>query len=178
MLEIIWMELISWHHNNSLARYFGINKTRELIDWKYHWPSFQKVVKAYIKGCNAYLGLKTVKHKFYIDLQLLPVLIHQWKKLSIDFVIKLSTLINWKGKMYDFILVIVNWLTKIGYYKPGKITINILGLAEVILDTVVWHYGLFNLIVSDKSSLFISKFLLLLCYFLNIKWRLLITFYS
>lgn len=31
VLEIICTELISWHHDNLLAHYFGIHKTQELI---------------------------------------------------------------------------------------------------------------------------------------------------
>ena len=29
--EIIWSELISWHHNSSLVGHFGIDKTQKLI---------------------------------------------------------------------------------------------------------------------------------------------------
>ena len=34
--EIIQTELISRHHDDLLAGHFGINKTRELIGWKYY----------------------------------------------------------------------------------------------------------------------------------------------
>ena len=34
--KIIQTKLISWHHNNSLADHFGIDKTRELINRKYY----------------------------------------------------------------------------------------------------------------------------------------------
>ena len=44
---------------------------------------------------------------------------------------------NWKENSYNFILVIVDWLTKMIHYKPVKITIDILGLTEVIIDVVV-----------------------------------------
>ena len=64
------------------------------------------------------------------------------------------------------------------HYKPVKITINASGLAEVILDVVVRYHGLPNSIVSDISSLFTSKFWSSLCYFLGIKPRLSIAFYS
>ena len=70
---------------------------------------------------------------------------------------------NWKGDSYDSILVIIDWLMKMVHYEPVKVTINALGLAEVILDVVVWHYGLPDSIVSDRGSLFTSKFWLLLC---------------
>ena len=63
------------------------------------------------------------------------------------------------------------------YYDPVKVTIDALGLAKVILDVIVWHYGLYDSIVSDKSSLFTLKFWSSLCYFLGIKRRLSTAFY-
>ena len=55
------------------------------------------------------------------------------------------------------------------YYKLIKITINAPGLAEVIINMVVWHHGLPDLIVTNKSSFFILKFWSSLCYFFSIK---------
>lgn len=75
-----------------------------------------------------------------------------------DFVIRLPISTNWKGETYDLVLVIVDQLMKIVYYNPFKVTINAPALAEVIINTVVWHYGLLDLIVSDQGSGFISKF--------------------
>ena len=63
------------------------------------------------------------------------------------------------------------------YYKLVKVTINALGLAEVIIDVVVRHYELPDLIVTDQWLLLTSKFWSLLCYFLGIKQRLFITFH-
>ena len=77
--EIIQTELISWHHDNLLAGHFGINKTRELVGWKYYWPSLRKNVKAYFKGCDVCLSSKAVRHKPYGNLQALPVPTHRWK---------------------------------------------------------------------------------------------------
>ena len=177
MPKIIWTEPISRHHDNLLAEHFSINKTREFIGQKYYWPSLRKNVEAYVKGYDVYLALKTVKHKPYGDLQALPVPIYQWKDLSIDFITRLPVSANWKGKSYDFILVIVDWLTTMVYYEPVKITINASGLAEIIFNMIVWHYGLPNSIVSDRGLLFTSKFWLLLCYFFGIKRRLFTTFH-
>ena len=71
--ETIRTELISRHHDNPLAGHFGIKKIRELIARKYYWPSLRRDIKDYIKGCNVCLALKAVRHKFYGDLQSLPV---------------------------------------------------------------------------------------------------------
>ena len=74
--EVIQTELISQDHNDLLAEHFSINKTKELVGRKYYWPSLQKDVEAYVKGCDVCLGLKAVKHKPYEDLQSLPVPTH------------------------------------------------------------------------------------------------------
>ena len=91
------------------------------------------------------------------------------KDVSIDFVTGLPASTNWKSKIYDSILVIVDRLTKMVNYEPVKVKINVLGLTKVNIDVVLWHHGLSDLIVIDLGSEFTSKFWLLLCYFLNIK---------
>ena len=63
------------------------------------------------------------------------------------------------------------------HYKPVKITIDVPGLAEVIIDVVMWHYGLPDFIITDWGFLFTSKFWFLLYYFLGIKKRLCTTFH-
>ena len=88
------------------------------------------------------------------------------------FVMDLLILTNWKGDSYNSILLIINKLTKIVHYEPVKVTIDAPGLAEVILDVIVRHHGLPDLIVSNRGLLFTSKFWSSLCYFLNIKQRL------
>ena len=89
----------------------------------------------------------------------------------------LPVLTNYKGETYDSILVIVDWLTKTVYYKPVKVTINAPGLAEVILDVIIRYHGLPDSIVTDRGSLFTSKFWSLLCYFFGIKQSLSTAFY-
>ena len=90
-----------------------------------------------------------------------------------DFVTGLLISTNWKEDNYDSILVIVDLLMKMVHYELVKVSIDAPGLAKVILNMVVWHHGLPNLIVSDRGSLFTSKFWLSLFYLLGIKWRLL-----
>ena len=134
---IICSEVISYHYNDPLAGHFGIDKTRELVGRKYYWPSLRKDVENYVRECDVCLALKAVRHKPYRDLQSLPVPTHCWKNLSMDFVIGLPLSADWKGNSCNSILVIVDRLTKMVHYKPVKVTINALGLAEVIIDVVV-----------------------------------------
>ena len=75
-----------------------------------------------------------------------------------DFVTGLPISTNWKEDSYDSILVIIDQLTKMVHYKQVMITINVPGLAEVKIDIVVYHHSLPNWIMTDRRSLFISKF--------------------
>ena len=169
--------MISWHHNDPLVGHFGIDKIRKLIGWKYYWPSLRKNVESYVRRCDVCLTSKVVHHKPYEELQSLLIPTHQWKNLSIDFVTGLPLSADWKGDSYDSIFVIVNRLTKIVHYKPVKVTIDALGLAEVILDVVIRHHGLPDSIVNNRGSLFISKFWSSLCYLLRVKQKLSTTFH-
>lgn len=92
--QIIYLELISYHHDNLLAGYFRIDKTWELIAKKYYWPTFCPNIKAYVKGCDVCLASKAVCHKPYRDLQLLLIPTDCWKNLSINFIIGLPMSAN------------------------------------------------------------------------------------
>ena len=170
--EILRTELISRYHDDPLAGHFGIKKIRELIARKYYWPTLRRDVKDYVRGCDICLASKAVRYKPYDNLQFLPICTHYWKNLSIDFVTSLPILTDWKGDTYDSILVIVDRLTKMVYYKLVNVTIDAPGLAEVIIDVIMRHHGLPDSIVTDWGSLFTSKFWSSLCYFLGIKRRL------
>ena len=89
-----------------------------------------------------------------------------------DFVTGLPLSSDGKGDNYNSILVIVNQLTKMMHYEPVKLIIDAPGLAEVIQNVVVQHYGLTDSIISDRRAIFTSKFWFSLCYFLGIKRRL------
>ena len=176
--EIIRYKVINCHPNDPLVGHFGIDKTRKLISWKYHWSSLRRDVEGYVRECDICLASKAVRYKPYADLQSLPIPIHRWKDLSIDFVTGLLLSSNWKSESYDSILVIIDRLTIMVYYKPVKITINALGLAEIIINVVIQCHGLPDSIISDRGAIFTSKFWSSLCYFLRIERRLFNTFYS
>ena len=93
-----------------------------------------------------------------------------------DFVTDLLISADSKNDSYDLILVIVDRLTKMVHYVSVKVTIDALILAKVIINKVVCHHGILESIVMDQSLLFISKFLSLPCYFLEIKIKRFIAF--
>lgn len=168
MLKTIWIELISRHYNDFLVDKFGIIKPWKLIAQKYYWPMLQVDVEAYVKGSDICLISKIFCSKHYGNLWLLQILIHQYKNLSMNFVISLPILTNWKNKTYNSIFIIVNRPIKMIYYKAVKIIIDASSLMKVIINVVMRHYSFLDFIISNCGSVFTSNFWSLLCYFLVI----------
>ena len=75
-----------------------------------------------------------------------------------DFVTCLPLSVDWKSDSYDSILVIVDYLIKMVYYKLVKVTINAPRLEEVIIDVVIQYHGLFDSIINNRGAIFTSKF--------------------
>ena len=176
--EIIQTKLISRYQTNLLADHFHIEKTCEFVAQKYYWLLLCHNVKNYVKRCNICLASKIVQPKLYCDLQFLSISTHRWKDLLMDFIMSLPISKDWKGNSYDMILIIVNRFIKMVYYELIKVTIDAPGLAEVIINVIIRHYGLLDSIITDWELLFTSKFWSLLCYFLDIKQKLSHAFYS
>lgn len=172
LLDVVKIKRMSRHYNDLFAKYFEIDKTRELIAKKYYWSTIWADVETYIKGCHVYLTSKVERYKLYCYLELLPVLSQQWEDLSIDFMTGLPISTNWKSKKYDFILVIVDQLTKMVYYKLIKTTIDAPRLAKFIINMVVQYYGLLDSIISNHGSVFSPNFGSLTCYFFKIKKKI------
>ena len=78
-----------------------------------------------------------MSHNSYNNHQSLPLAMHWWKDLLIDFVIGLPISTNWKRDSYNSILVIVDQLIKMVHYKPVKVIIDTFGLVEVIINKLV-----------------------------------------
>lgn len=134
-------------------------------------------METYVKRRNVYPTFKAICHKSYEDLQLLLVLTNCLKNLSIDFITDLPLSTNQKSDSYNLIFIIINSLTKMIHNKPVKVTINILKLAEVIIDMMVQYHGFFNSIISDCKRIFSFKFWSSLYSFVDIKNRLSTAFY-
>lgn len=149
---------MSRHHDDSLTSHFKIEKIRELITWKYYGETPQHDIETYVKEYDIYLASKAMRQKFYRNQQLLLALTHCWKNLSIDFVIGLPISSNWKDKISNLILVIINQLTKMVDHELVKLIIDGSGLKKVIFNMVVWYHVLLDSVVSNRGLVFISKF--------------------
>ena len=47
-------ELLYLYHNDQFAGHWGINKTKELLEWKFYWPDMATNIREYITICSVY----------------------------------------------------------------------------------------------------------------------------
>jgi hypothetical protein len=77
----------------------------------------------------------------------------------LDFIIKLSSFIESIIEVvFDSILVIINRLTKYGYFILYKESLLVEELAYTFNKYIIGNYGISKKIISDKDKLFISRF--------------------
>ena len=179
-------DVIEANHDNPLAGHFGVQKTLELIQRKYYWPNpselppgqgdespgMRQAVQEYCEACSICRRSKAPRHKPHGQLQSLPVPEFKWADLTMDFVTGLPKSRDWTGTEFDSILVVVDRLTKMVHYIPCMKSIKAEDLAEILIREVVRLHGLPSSFVTDRGSVFTSRYWSALCYMLKIKKNL------
>ena len=89
-----------------------------------------------------------------------------WQRIDMDMITNLP---KTSKTSYDCILVVINYFTKISYFVPYKKSLNTKQTTNLLMDTVIRHYGLPLTIVSNKDKYWINKFWKYLCNCLKIK---------
>ncbi len=161
-------ELLKHHHDDSLAKHFDADKISELLDCKYYWKSINKDVKKYVNTCDICQRMKMKRHLSYDELRSLLRFTDSWKEITMNFITDLSSS-KWKEVMYDLILVIVDYYTKMTCYLSMKKILTVIKLAELFFEQIALRYEALNDIVIDKDNLFISAFWSEICYHVKMK---------
>ncbi len=116
-------ELLYLYHDDQLAGHWGIDKTKELIERKFYWPTLATDVREYVLTCNTCQNIAIPRHKPYGKLESLPVPKGPWQEVSLDFITQLPR--SYIGtKEYDAILVVVDRYTKMAKFIPTTTDIS------------------------------------------------------
>ena len=93
-----------------------------------------------------------------------------------DFIIGLLPS-RWGDKVYNVIYVIVDRYTKMALHLSIVKIIIVTELVDLFLNKIVYYFRTPRGIISNYSSIFISKFWLELCFTIKTKYRLSTAFY-
>ena len=86
-----------------------------------------------------------------------------------DFIVELPPSKH-KSNVYDSILIVVDWYTKMIQYLPTNVIIKSHKLSDLLMKKIfLCGPGAFMSIVSDRGSVFISNYWSELCYHMKIK---------
>jgi len=147
------LRVLQYHHDHVLAGHLGQNKTLELIQRHYTWPTIHNDVQKFCKSCVTCMRSKPQRHRPYGSLQQLPILERPWNSISIDFIEKLPS-----SSGFDTILVIVDRLSKQAIFIPTHNTITSAELARLFVTHVFSKHGVPSHVTSDRGSEFVSYF--------------------
>lgn len=164
-------EILRTHHDDPQGGHFGIKRTLDTIQRKYYWQGLPSDVKNHVKTCQVCQENRTPRHKPYGMLERVAQPTRPFETISLDFITGLPPS-RWRNKVYNAILVVVDLYTKFCFYIPCTKDIDAQDLAELIFARVVAFVGMPQNLVSDRGSLFTSKFWSTLCYYLGAKRRL------
>ena len=134
-------------------------------------------MKAYVQICNVYQRIKVPCHKFYKKLNFFFMPEVSWEKISINFIIDLSSSKR-EDVVYDVIFVIIDKCTKITKYLSMIIKSDVAKLTKLFFKKIVLRFDMSADIINDRNSLFINVFWSTFCYHAKIKRRLNTIFHS
>jgi hypothetical protein len=160
------------NHDDPLGGHYGVHKTVELLQRKYHWPKLRANVKDYIHHCPTCQLNKTRRHKPWGWLEPLPPPTTPWRHYSLDFVTDLPESKDARGNVYDSILVLIDRFSKYTRYLPVNKTITSRRLADILREQCFLKMGPPDTLLSDRGSVFTSQFWSDICYHLNVDHRL------
>jgi transposase InsO family protein len=159
------------NHDDPQGGHFGTARTLDAIRRKYFWHGMAKGIKKYVKTCNVCQRVAVHRHREYGMLEPLPRPKRPFETITLDFITGLPPS-RWRNQVFDSILVIVDPYTKWSIYVPCRKDIDAKDLAEIILERLSGNYGMPRNIISDRGSVFTSKFWSTLCFYLGARRRL------
>jgi Integrase zinc binding domain len=160
----LWLCVLHSFHDHPVSGHFGVNKTPSVIRREYTWPNIQEFVANYVQSCTTCARSKAKQHKPYGLLCQLPIPLHPWESISMNFIEQLP---NSEG--FTAILVVVDSFTKQALFILTHNTITFTQLTKLFIVHVFSKHGVLSHVTSDQGSKFMFRFFCSLRKALNIK---------
>ncbi|GJY13028.1 putative reverse transcriptase domain-containing protein [Tanacetum coccineum] len=141
-------------HKSKYSIHPGSTKMYQDLKRLYWWPNMKADIATYIDKCLTCAKVKAEHLKPSGLLQQPEIPEWKWEKVTMDFVSGLPR----TPSGYDSIWVIVDRLTKSAHFLPMKKTDGIEKLAQLYLKEIVCRHGVPVSVISDRDSLFTSRF--------------------
>src|SRR6201996_7962176 len=159
--------LVRNHHDPPAYGHPGIQKTADLVQRHYWWPTLKKDVVQFVKGCGECQQNKVNTRPEKAALS--PIFpkpdAKPFEVIALDFITKLP-----KSHHYNSILTITDHdCTKASLFIPCREEITAEEVTHLFIAKVFKNYGLPSKVISDQDPRFTSKFMRELCQILGIQ---------
>nr|GEW09944.1 putative reverse transcriptase domain-containing protein [Tanacetum cinerariifolium] len=141
-------------HKSKHSIHLGSTKMYQDLRKLYWWPNMKADITTYVGKCLTCAKVKAEHLKPSGLLKQPKIPKWKWENVTMDFVTGLPS----TPSSYDSIWVIVDRLTKSAYFLPKKKTDSIEKLAELYLKEIVCRHGVPVSVISERDSLFTSRF--------------------
>ena len=142
---------------HSILAHLSDEKTVTYMRDQVWWKTMVNDVTAYCKTCQTCAISKPGHGKPHGKLKTMPVPKYPWQYVGLDFVGPLPGSSNRMGE-FDMICVIIDILTSMVHLVPSKQTYRATDIAELMFENVYKLHGIPERLISDRDSLFTSKF--------------------
>jgi len=142
---------------HSILAHLSDVKTATYMRDQVWWKTMINDITDYCRSCQTCAISKPLNGKSRGKLKTMPVPTHPWQYIGVDFVGPLPESANRSGK-YDMICVVIDQLTSMVHLIPSKQTYRATDIAELMFEAIYKLHGLPERIISDRDSLFTSKF--------------------
>ena len=160
-------ECIEWVHVHPFSGHVGRDRTTELLQRDFWWPSLQEDTAKYVQDCEMCSTSKPLNRKKTGLLSPLPIPGRPWESIGKDFITHLPQ----PKAGYTAVYVVVDRLTKLVHIAPTTDTATAADTAQLFLDMVFKNHDLPSSTVSDRDVNFRSSSWTAFCQQVGIKLK-------
>ncbi len=147
-------EIIAQSHDHITAGHPGIEKTKELVLREFWWPKMKRDIEAYVQACKTCQQAKSSNQAKAAPLHPNEILSRPWTHISVDMVTGLP-----KSNGHDAILIIVDHFSKEIIPVACSTELSSEGWVKILCDKVYAKHGMPQVVISDRGTIFVSKFM-------------------
>ena len=173
-------EIFRINHDDSNVEHFVRSRTMKVIRRKYYWQDMTKNITNYVRICSNCQRVRVHHHKSYEQLKLISSSdVNSFHIVTMNFIIDMSSTKNsYTNKTNDAILVLIDKLIKYAIYISTNKSLNAKRFVDLMWREFINQNDMMRNIISNRDSLFTSKFWSTLCWHLDAKRKLSTTFHS
>ena len=141
-------------HSSAYTMHLGSTKMYKTLKEHYWWNGIKKEIASFVFRCLTCQQVKAEHQRPAGKIQLLPIPVWKWEKITMDFVTGLPQ----TQRQHDAIWVIVDRLTKSAHFLLVNVKNSLEKLAQLYVDEIVRLHEVPVSIVSDRDPKFTSRF--------------------